>query len=83
MKVQAEVSLYPLRTASLSGAIDAFAGRVRRAGLSIETGPMSSRVAGECGGLFRALGEAFEAAGREAQVVLAVKVSNACPGGGG
>jgi hypothetical protein len=44
---------------------------------------MSSRATGECGEPFHALGEAFEAAGREAQVVLAVKVSNACGRGGG
>ena len=79
MRVQAEVSLYPLRTAALTDSIDSFVGHLRRRGLSVEVGPMSSRVGGECSDMFRALGEAFEAAGQQCDVVVSVKVTNACP----
>ena len=79
MKVQAEASLYPLRTASLTEPVDSFVEHLRRAGLNVETGPMSSRISGECKDLFCALGEAFEDAAGGSDAVLAVKVSNACP----
>ena len=81
MKVQAEVSLYPLRTATLTGPIDDFVEHLRRAGLNVEIGPMGSRINGECKDLFRALGEAFEDAAGDGDAVLTVKVSNACPSG--
>jgi uncharacterized protein YqgV (UPF0045/DUF77 family) len=81
VKVQAEVSLYPLRTASLTGCIDGFVERLRQGGFNVEIGAMSSRISGRCDGLFRALGGAFEEAARRGDVVLLVKVSNACPVG--
>jgi len=81
MNVQAEVSLYPLRTPTLMESIDGFAGYLRRAGLDVEIGPMSSRISGRCQDLFRALGQAFEDAAHGGDTVLTVKVSNACPGG--
>ena len=80
MKVQAEVSLYPLRTASLSEAIDRFLDRLRRRGLAVEVTPMSTRLEGESGEIFQALREAFEAVAAGGSVVLTVKISNACPG---
>ncbi len=79
MRVQAEVSLYALRTATLMGSIDSFVARLRRGGLNVAVGPMSSRVSGECKDMFRVLGEAFEAAARQSDVVATVKVTNACP----
>ena len=81
MKVQAEVSLYPLRTATLMESIDGFVGHLRRAGLNVEIGPMSSRISGQCRDMFRALAQAFEDAAHGGDTVLTVKVSNACPGG--
>ena len=79
MKVQMEISLYPLRMTSLTEPIDRFTERLRRSGFSVEIGPMSSRVSGECADIFCVLGEAFEAAARDGDVVLTVKASNACP----
>jgi uncharacterized protein YqgV (UPF0045/DUF77 family) len=61
------------------GPIDAFVGRLRRRGLHVEVGPMSSRVRGECRDMFRALGEAFEAAARGGDVVVTVKAASGCP----
>lgn len=83
MRAQAEVSLYPLRTAALMDFINPFAGRLRRGGLGVEVGPTSSHVSGECRDMCRALREAFEAAARKSDVVVTVKVTNACPEIGG
>ena len=83
MNVQAEVSLYPLRTATLAASIECFLERLRRSGVRVDVGAMSSRLAGECGEMFGALGEAFEAAARQGDVVVTVKVTNACPAIGG
>ena len=78
MKIDAEVSLYPLRNADLSKPIGRFLGQLQETGLEVEPGPMSSHIAGECSDLFRALGDAFEKSAEEGDVMLVVKVSNAC-----
>jgi len=79
MNVQAEVSLCPLRTAALGQGVESFVACLRRYGLDVEVGPMSTRVAGECMQLYAALGESFAAAAGDHQVVLIAKISNACP----
>ena len=81
MRVQAEVSLYPLRTATLMDSIQAFCDALAAGGVEVCSGPMSSLVAGESGQVFAALGRAFEQVGRERDVVLVLKVSNCCPQG--
>jgi len=81
MNIQAEISFYPLRTATLTDAIERFTEHLRRSGFGVEIGPMSSRVSGECKDIFRALGEALDAAARDGDVVLTVKAANACPKG--
>ena len=78
MKIDAEVSLYPLRNADLSKPIACFLGRLRGTGLKVEPGSMSSHITGECANLFRALGDAFEKGAEEGDIVLMMKVSNAC-----
>lgn len=83
MRAQAEVSLYPLRTAALMDFTNPFVGRLRRGGLGVEVGPISSRVSGECRDMCRALREAFEAAAQACDVAVTVKVTNACPEVGG
>jgi len=79
VRVQAEVSLYALRTPNLTDSIQAFCDALAESGLEVRSGPMSTLVAGESAQVFAALGAAFErvAAGRD--VVLAAKVSNCCP----
>jgi uncharacterized protein YqgV (UPF0045/DUF77 family) len=79
MTVQAEISLYPLRTPHLSQAVDSFTAALRDAGLKVATGTMSSLIEGDADALFTALGHAFSATADRAQVVLVLKVSNACP----
>jgi len=83
MKLQAEVSLYPLRTKELSKPIDAFCEALVRTGLKVEFGPMSTRISGELRDVFDAIQRAFMEAAECHQVVLTVKVSNACPNPGG
>lgn len=79
MIVQAEVSLYPLRTMKLEPALDAFRDGLDAHPVAIETGTMSSRIQGEAGDVFAALSEGFAAVAEKNQAVLIVKISNACP----
>ena len=79
MKVQAEVSLYPLRTPRLTEPIEQFLQYLRQAKLDVDVGPMSTNISGQVTDLFCALGEAFENVAKADQVVLVLKVSNACP----
>jgi len=79
MNVQAEVSLYPLRTVAVGPAVEEFVARLRRVGLEVEVGTMSTRIGGECTKLFAALAESFAAVAGDCQAVLIAKVSNACP----
>jgi uncharacterized protein YqgV (UPF0045/DUF77 family) len=79
MNVQAEISLYPLRTSKLSEAIDSFLGDLEDAGLTAHEGNMSSTLAGDVDNVFAALVRAFKVVASGFQVVLVLKVSNACP----
>ena len=79
MKIQAEISLYPLRTPTLAEPIKRFVRHLRQKNLEVEMGTMSSRISGECKDLFHALSSAFEDVSHEGDIVLTVKVSNACP----
>ncbi|MFW6061906.1 MAG: YkoF family thiamine/hydroxymethylpyrimidine-binding protein [Planctomycetota bacterium] len=81
MNVQAELSLYPLRTRQIGHAIDEFLGELGVTGLMVQRGSMSSIVTGAADSIFTATAAAFEAAARKNQVVLVMKVSNACPTG--
>jgi len=79
MRIQAEVSLYPLRTDEVGAAIESFIGGLENQDLEVEPGPMSTRITGECRNLFAKLGESFATVADQWQVVLTAKVSNACP----
>lgn len=79
MTIQAEISLYPLRTAELAPALDAFLQRLEVHHVSVNPGPMSSRLTGEAEDVFTALSAAFVESARNGAVVLVAKVSNACP----
>lgn len=79
MKVRAEISVYPLRMTELSGPVGEFCRILRAQGLEVQIGPMSSSIAGECKDLFNAIQEAFERLAEKYQVVVTIKISNACP----
>jgi uncharacterized protein YqgV (UPF0045/DUF77 family) len=79
MNVQAEISLYPLRTDDLGHAVGRFIGALNAAGLKVKPGNMSSTVSDDVNAVFSTMGAAFAAAAEDSQVVLVMKVSNACP----
>jgi uncharacterized protein YqgV (UPF0045/DUF77 family) len=79
MKIQAELSLYPLKTEELAPSIEDFRRALAQKGISINPGPMSTVVSGESGALFRAISKSFEKVAKRNQIVLIAKFSNACP----
>jgi len=79
MFVAAQVSIYPLRQARLSPAIDRAQAALRAHGLTVQPGPMSTVVSGEDDAVFGALANAFREAALEAETLMTVTVSNACP----
>jgi len=79
MKVQAEVSLYPLRQNDLNEPIQQFIESLKSNDLEVKTGSMSSVISGEESIVFRSLQKAFAHAAKRHEVVLTAKISNACP----
>ena len=79
MKVQAEISLYPLRCSDLIRPIRQFIELLENNKLKVELGPMSSLIVGDSQVVFESLREAFEQLAKEYEVVMTTKISNACP----
>ena len=79
MKIQAEVSLYPLRQDDLTEPIQQFVESLKNENLNVKTGPMSSVISGDSSIVFQSLQKAFEQAVQKYEVVLTAKISNACP----
>jgi len=79
MKVQAEISLYPLRQNELTKPIQQFVQVLENNKLKVELGPMSSLIAGDSQVVFESLREAFELLAKEYELVMTAKISNACP----
>ena len=79
MKVQAEVSLYPLRQNDLTEPIKQFVKSLENDNLNVKTGSMSSVISGDESIVFQSLQKAFEQAAQKYEVVLTAKISNACP----
>ena len=79
MKVQAEVSLYPLRQNDLTEPIQQFIKSLKNDNLDVKTGLMSSVISGDSKIVFQSLQKAFEQAAQKYEVVLTTKISNACP----
>jgi len=79
MKIQAEVSLYPLRQNDLTKPIRQFVQVMENDKLKIKTGAMSSLITGESQVVFEKLQKAFEKLAQRYEIVLTAKISNACP----
>jgi uncharacterized protein YqgV (UPF0045/DUF77 family) len=79
MMISAQVSLYPLRQAHLSPAIQVVRDALTAAGLQPQVGPMSTTVMGEATVVCAALQDALVRAAAMGQVVMTVTLSNACP----
>jgi len=79
MRVQAEISIYPLRTQSLSEPIEKFCGILSAYDLIIKTAAMSTFISGDSKDLFKACDDAFEQLAQNYQIAMNMKISNACP----
>jgi uncharacterized protein YqgV (UPF0045/DUF77 family) len=79
MKVQAEISLYPLRQNELTKPIRQFVQILENNELSVETGRMSSFVSADSEVLFQSLKKAFEQLAGKYEIAMTAKISNACP----
>jgi len=77
--ISAQVSLYPLLHKRRSPVIDEALEEVRRRGLEVRPGTMSTLVIGGEESIFTALRDAFRKATSRRKVVMVVTVSNACP----
>ena len=79
MKVQAEISLYPLRENELTRPIQQFIGLLENNKLKVKSGPMSTLVIGEEAVVFEKLQKAFRQLAEKYQIVMTAKISNTCP----
>ncbi|MBA7688784.1 hypothetical protein ES703_97273 [subsurface metagenome] len=79
MKIQAEISLYPLRQNELTKPIQQFVQVLENNKLQVKTGSMSSFVTGDSQVVFESLQEVFELLAKEYELVMTAKISNACP----
>ena len=75
MKVQAEISLYPLGEKDPMVRIEEFLSVLADERLEPRTGPMSTTVVAESEAFFRAILRAFEEVGTEHPCVLVLKCS--------
>lgn len=78
-RISAQVSLYPLRQASLDSAIREAIGALRAHGLDTRPSEMSTLVWGDEAALFDGLRDAFSRATAFGDTVMTVTISNACP----
>jgi len=79
MKVQALISIYPLKTNSLSEPIAEFCKMLKDKDLKVKTRTMDSLVVGESGVIFKSVQEAFEQIVEKYDIAMDLKISNACP----
>jgi len=77
--VAAQVSIYPLRVASLSPIIDNTLLIFNKFDLEVRPGSMSTLISGDNDVLWSALNQAFVQAAVKSEVVMVITVSNACP----
>jgi uncharacterized protein YqgV (UPF0045/DUF77 family) len=75
----AQISLYPLRQASIGPPIREAVRVFRQHGLETRIGEMSTLVWGEEQAVFAALQEAFHQTTEYGDAVMVVTLSNACP----
>ena len=77
--VSAQVSLYPLRQASIGPTVREIVRVLRESDIETRVGEMSTLVWGEEQAVFQALQAAFHQAAGRGDVVMVVTLSNACP----
>ena len=77
--ITAQISLYPLRQASIGPPIREAARIFDQHGLGVRVGEMSTLVWGEEDAVFDAVQAAFRQAAERGDAVMTVTLSNACP----
>ena len=77
--ITAQISLYPLRQASIGPIIRETVRIFQRHELAVRVGEMSTLVWGDEAIIFEALEEAFQQATEQGETVMTVTLSNACP----
>ena len=77
--LSAQLSLYPLRQASLSPCINGALSILNQTGLDTFPGSMSTVISGTAEKLWTGLQQAFSAAAAHGELVMIVTISNACP----
>ena len=82
-EISAQVSLYPLRRASIGPTIREAVRYFRQQGLNVRVGEMSTLIWGEEQMVFDAVEGAFHQAAKAGDVVMNVTFSNTCPEPGG
>jgi uncharacterized protein YqgV (UPF0045/DUF77 family) len=80
--ITAQLSVYPLKQAFLSPAIDLTLRILREHKLEVEEGVMSSLISGDQTQVFGALQEVFRQVAAQGPVVMVTTFSNACPAPG-
>lgn len=79
MKVEMEVSLYPLTEENLEHPVLDFEDMLKSHGCEVEAGSMSLIVTGESAEVFEALRLGYEQTAKKSGCVLIIKACNACP----
>lgn len=79
MKVEVEVSLYPLAEEFLEHPVRDFADVLEKHGCTVEHGPMSSYVSGELSAVFEAVRMGYEMVAQKCGCILILKACNVCP----
>ena len=79
MKVEMEVSLYPLADEYIEHPVHDFVDVLKSHGCEVENGPLSSIVKGESSKVFEALRLGYEKAAQKSGCVLIIKACNICP----
>lgn len=77
--ISLQVSLYPLRQPHLEPAIASALEVFRARGLAVQSGSMSTVIAGELDAVFDGLKASFRAAAAAGDVVMVASISNCCP----
>ena len=79
MKIEADVSLYPLGEEEVIHPVHDFWEGLKKHGCTIEHCQASTLVAGESNQVFEAVRLGYEEAVQKSGCVLIMKISNACP----
>lgn len=78
-QLSAQLSLYPLRQASLSPCIKEALSILVNLGMDIFPGSMSTVISGKSDDLWAGLQKVFSAGAAHGELVMIVSISNACP----